>query len=72
MDTLFHQTGLMAEAIRAGNDRALLSEECMGKLVLLPGLRDRLMLQAGHLMITMGEKLTAIGTKDIQLTQDPA
>jgi hypothetical protein len=72
MDMLFHQTGLLVAAAQAESSRVRPEEEGMGHLVLLPTLRDRLMLRAGQLMIAAGEKLTAIGMKDIQLTQDLA
>jgi hypothetical protein len=47
-------------------------EERMEHLLVLPTLGDRLMLQAGALMIAAGEKLRAIGMKDTRLSQDLA
>jgi hypothetical protein len=72
MDTLFHQTGLLVAAIQAENHQGQPSEERMGRLVIHRPLRDRLRLQAGQLLITMGGKLTAHGTKNIQPSQEPA
>ena len=43
-----------------------------GSVVVLPTLRDRLALRAGQLLITMGQKLTDSGTKNIQMSKDLA
>ena len=72
MDTLFHQTGLMVAACQAENHLEQQTEERMGRLVVHRPLRDRLRLQAGQLMITMGEKLAEHGTENIQPSQEPA
>ena len=42
-----------------------------GFAVELPTLRDRLALQVGQLLITMGQKLTTASTKNLQLSKDP-
>ena len=72
MNSPFHQTGLLVAAIQAENSKKQPDEESMGHSVVHPALRDRLMLQAGQIMITMGEKLTEIGTKDNLPSQDLA
>jgi hypothetical protein len=71
MDTLFHQTGLMVAAIEAENRRAGPAEEHMERSAEVPALGDQLMLQAGQIMITMGERLMEIGMKNNQPSQDP-
>lgn len=43
-----------------------------GVVVILPGLRDRLALRAGQLLITMGQKLTESSTKNLKLSKDMA
>jgi hypothetical protein len=43
-----------------------------GTLVILPLLRDRIALQVGQLLITIGQKLTADGTKNLKLSKDAA
>jgi hypothetical protein len=43
-----------------------------GVAVILPGLRDRLALRVGQLLITMGQKLTESGTKNLHLSKDMA
>ena len=72
MDTLFRQTGLLVTAIQAENARNQPGEESTGRLVVRPALRDQLALQAGRLMIALGEKLTEIGTENTCLSENPA
>jgi hypothetical protein len=72
MDTLFHQTGLMVAACQAENHPGQRTEERTGRLTVRRPLRDRLRLQAGQLMVTMGEKLAAHGTENNQPSQEPA
>ena len=43
-----------------------------GSVVVLSTLRDHLALRAGQLLITMGQKLTDSGTKNIQMSKDLA
>jgi len=41
-----------------------------GVPVTMPGLRDRIALRTGQLLITMGQKLTTAGTKNLSLSKD--
>jgi hypothetical protein len=41
-----------------------------GTVVVFPAWRDRLALKFGQLLITMGQKLTASGQKNMQLSKD--
>lgn len=72
MNTHFQHTSLLVETARARNALNNFADEFDGAVTLLPTLPSRITLQTGKLLITAGERLTALSMKNVQLSEDMA